>query len=133
MVAKVSVASARNKGYINDHVDVVPTESSDRIARTSANPSLRRYGGYTNTGFEVGDGPIEKVTDITQLMESPRKYNSIDLFSELPLDEALKRATKEAKERNIALYLLRGGAEDALDMYHREIIWKPDGWEPREG
>jgi len=131
----VQMATTLNKGNINDHFDVTPEFGSDVSARTSKDPSLRRYSGFLRKDFNVADGPVPDLgpDEAMQMLHFRRNQNTNIEFTDLPLEEALSQARTIAEREDVVLYLEREHAQKMPSPCYREIVWHPDGWEPVVG
>ncbi len=119
----IQVATALNKGIINDHFDVIPAVGIEDKAR--------KYSGFLLRDFNIAEGPVQ-CSELKQ--KNGRDYQNIeDKFTNLPLEEALAKAREIVNEERVVLYLEREDAKTFPSPCHREIVWHPKGWEPNEG
>ena len=129
----IQMATTLNKGTVNDHLDLSPEFGSDVRARTSNDPSLRRYSGFLRKDFNVADGPVPDLGPDEAMQHPRRRQNTNIEFIDLPLEEALSQARTIAEREDVVLYLEREHAQKMPSPCYREIVWHPDGWEPLEG
>lgn len=129
----LQMATTSNKGVIDDHFDICPDFNSDCKARQERNSSFRRYNGFVRKEFNVADGPQLDLSS-EDASNHPRKYQNTRIeFSDLPLEEAIVIGKEIAVRENLVLYLERVFPQKIPSPCYREVLWHPNGWQPRKG
>ena len=106
-------------GDISDHVFV--EQDTDR-----------RYAVVHRWGYHVNNGPQGFVQgDVIELADDPkRKYAHAEVIHKNPeLMPAVERGRQVAKDKNVPLWMR------SQYGYHPTAtqVWKPEGWQSREG
>ena len=125
---KTRAADSYARGLVNDHVSVLHTTSAVIL------PLTQVYHVYARRDYNVGKGPRPMPKQECEYFEherldageKPRGWGHIDIIREnvSSLDEAMRLAEPEAKERGVVLL---------LDDLGTTIKWHPEGWQPRIG
>jgi len=142
----IQMATTQNKGVINDHLDLVPTNEShfaNRHRRGHRRAPGLLYEAYLRKDFNIVNGPVSKIRSPEALFHHPRNYQTLTgkgaVFHGVDLESALSRAKALAIKENVVLYLQREipvdekGISEPNRQLEREIIWHPERWEPKEG